>query len=479
MTGDLTTEQRRALDLVLAGRSIFLTGNAGTGKSHTLRVLLSSLERRNPPGSVVLTASTWLAASSLGGMSLHAFAGTGGEGPVEAAVKSVLRNERVLRQWRACRVLVVDEVSMVHSDFFDKVEEMARRIRGSPAPFGGIQLVLTGDFFQLPPVQRNKGCVPRPSASWICTGPMHAREDGTRIGFPHMSHERSAACVRAGRERSASSPVPRNRSESPRFCFQSGAWARCVQESVVLTRVFRQSDLEFIGILNRIRTGEPQPDDLARLRQLCTGAGAGGSAIKATQLQTHRQDTDRLNLEQLDRLPGSARAFPALDAGDSALLGQLASSCPAVKSLRLKEGAQVMLVRTIDHGKGLINGSRGVVEGFDQGLPVVRFANGVRKTVHREKWTLKSGPVQAERSQVPLQLAWAISVHKSQGMSLDAVEINLERAFEPGMAYVALSRARSPQGLKLVGGIDPRALQADPVVKEFYRAIHAGTRAAR
>eukprot|EP00884_Botryococcus_braunii_P016133 jgi/Botrbrau1/3202/Bobra.37_2s0032.1 len=232
--------------------------------------------------------------------------------------------------------------------------------------------------------------------------------------------------------------------------------------------------MSFVRILEAIRIGQATPQMLKVLgAELPKGPSDTSDGILPTQLHTHRTDVDSVNAQRLAELVGSSVSFSCRDSGPNQ--DALASLCPARKSLELKVGAQVVLIRSLRPAEGLVNGARGVVVGFAKSssqAPIVKFTNGVETTIHMEKWTFKAGnSVLATRTQVPLDLAWAISVHRSQGMSLDRAEINLEKAFEPGMAYVALSRVRSLEGLRLVGKIAPKALTADPKVVEFYRKL--------
>ncbi|PSC73053.1 ATP-dependent DNA helicase PIF1 [Micractinium conductrix] len=412
--GDLSDEQQRALQLVQSGRSIFFTGCAGTGKSLLLRHILRCL----PRNTTFVTGTTGLAACHLGGTTINSYAGIGrGEGSLESLVRMAGRGES-LQRWRATTHLIVDEVSMMDGRLFDTLEAVARKVRGSAAPFGGIQLILSGDFHQLPPVAK-------------------------------------------GREGAA----------QRKFCFEAESWARCIPESCFLSKVFRQSDNEFVDLLGKIRSGSCPQDKVSQLLKTCARPLPTDDGILPTKLFTHREDVDLINAQQLKALPSEPHKFVAQDVGSGEVL---AAACPARRTLELKVGAQVTLIKNISQRQGLVNGARGVVEKFNdsQGLPVVRFANGRVLTISRERWTIASGGrLAAQRVQLPLDLAWAMSVHKSQGLTLDRAEVSLERAFEPGMAYVALSRVRSLEGLRIIGSIAAQALRADPKVVLFYTRL--------
>ncbi|KDD76138.1 PIF1-like helicase [Helicosporidium sp. ATCC 50920] len=490
----LSTEQRRALEAVASGRSLFFTGCAGTGKSHLLRAVLDSL----PAHGTHVTGTTGLAASALGGCTLASWAGTGrlDHGASFAELLAAASRGEAARRWLAVRTLVVDEVSMLDGRWFDALERLAREIRRDSRPWGGVQLVLSGDFHQLPPVSR----------------------DGSRV-----------------------------------YCFEASTWGRVIKEQLTMTQVFRQGeDLDFVHLLADVRRGVCTGEGVRALRLRCRSlenhgpgeeeerkqdqagverkqdqagverkedrAGAtktedqidvifkndpaqppfslASAAIVSTKLMTHRQQVAEDNARQLAALPFPSRVFQAEDEGDVSLVR---GACPAESRLELKLGAQVILVRTVCAARGLVNGARGVVVGFAsaQGWPLVKFAclkalksasvvaapiktsGSLRPesdpsviAIAPERWTVScGGKLVASRRQIPLALGWALSIHKAQGLTLDSAEVDLSKAFEPGMAYVALSRVKSMDGLVIRGGIAPTALEADPRVLSFYRGL--------
>ncbi|KAM8805630.1 ATP-dependent DNA helicase PIF1 [Eudromia elegans] len=408
----LSAEQDAVLGAVLSGKSVFFTGCAGTGKSYLLKRIVGSL----PPGSTYATASTGVAACHVGGTTLHAFAGIGsGKAPLEQCVQLAER-PGVRQHWLACQHLVIDEISMVDGKFFDKLEAVARAVRKRDDPFGGIQLIICGDFLQLPPVCKAN--------------------------------------------------------EETKFCFQAKSWRKCIQINMELTEVRRQSDKTFISLLSAVRLGRCT-EEVARLLMQTATNRAERDGILATRLCTHKDDVEITNERRLRQLPGEGHTFEALDS-DPVLVKLIDAQCPVGSRVELKLGAQVMLAKNLDVSQGLVNGARGVVVGFEseqKGLPKVRFLCGVTQVIKAERWVFK-GPsgVHLSRQQLPLKLAWAISIHKSQGMSLDCVEISLSRVFESGQAYVALSRARSLAGLRVLD-FDPKVVRADPSVLQFYRRL--------
>uniref|UniRef100_A0A4W2GR97 ATP-dependent DNA helicase PIF1 n=1 Tax=Bos indicus x Bos taurus TaxID=30522 RepID=A0A4W2GR97_BOBOX len=409
---ELSKEQAAVLRAVLKGQSIFFTGSAGTGKSYLLKRILGSL----PPTGTVATASTGVAACHIGGTTLHAFAGIGsGQAPLAQCV-ALAQRPGVRQGWLNCQRLVIDEISMVEADLFDKLEAVARAVRQQNKPFGGIQLIICGDFLQLPPVTKG--------------------------------------------------------SQLPQFCFQAKSWRRCVPVTLELTEVWRQTDKTFISLLQAVRLGRCS-DEVTRQLRATAAHKVGRDGIVATRLCTHQDDVALTNERQLQELPGEIHSFEAMDS-DPEQARTLDAQCPVSQLLQLKLGAQVMLVKNLAVSRGLVNGARGVVVGFEaegRGLPQVRFLCGVTEVIRADRWTVQTtGGQLLSRQQLPLQLAWAISIHKSQGMSLDCVEMSLGRVFASGQAYVALSRARSLQGLRVLD-FDPMVVRCDPRVLSFYTTL--------
>ena len=439
----MSPDQAAVLRAVLTGHSVFFTGSAGTGKSFLIHRILSCLGGLGDRTWV--TSTTGITASHLGGCTVFHWSGLGaalveGKEGVSALAARVLRNRDALARWKGTRTLLVDEVSMLDGATFDRLEGVARLVRGDPRPFGGVQLILCGDFLQLPPVS--------------------ARGEDAKL-----------------------------------FAFEAQSWDSCVggNRTIELGKVFRQTDDAFISLLDSLRRGQCSPEHLRALQE-CQGndldALAGHDGIRPTSLLTLKKEVDAMNLRELAQLPGASRAFLAKDSSASSAAGgtlgstyleQLQANCPARARLELKVGAQVILLRNLSVGSGLCNGARGVVVRFAPatGHPLVRFTTGAEVSITPAVWsTLQGGMVVASREQLPLDLAWALSIHKSQGMTLDRARISLANVFEYGQAYVALSRLRGLEGAQLVGGFDPRSIRAHPRVLAYYDAL-GEARAAR
>jgi ATP-dependent DNA helicase PIF1 len=424
---ETSNDENIILNHVSEKRNVFFTGSAGTGKSTLLKKIIASM----PEKGTFITASTGIAATNIDGMTLHSFAGIGlGEENKQVLLEKVNKNTKCNKRWKEARILIIDEISMVDGDLFDKLEYIARGIRGNDKPFGGIQLICCGDFLQLPPVAQR------------------------------------------GNQKS--------------FCFESEAWKRTMDASVNLQFVYRQRDALFVRILEEMRQGVCSEGSIDILSKRVVRFNGGGgdddqdqnrddqADIKATKLFSLNRDVDRINEEELDKLIGENVMFQAVDRGNCQYWPQLKQNA-APDFLNLKVGAQVMLTINLDTDQKLCNGSRGVVVRFEydketrENVPVVKFVCGKESEVEPHKWkVVVEGKVLASRTQIPLKLAWALSIHKSQGQTLDKVEIRLDNAFEFGQAYVALSRVTSLKGLTLTS-FDPRVIKAHPKVIEYYR----------
>ncbi|KAL3683052.1 hypothetical protein R1sor_001074 [Riccia sorocarpa] len=432
----LSKQQLKVLKAISTGESVFLTGSAGTGKSFVLEFAVRVLKAKYGASAVFVTASTGLAACALGGTTVHAFAGIGlGVGSKESLADKVKSRKDSRIRWQAAKALIVDEISMIDGELFDKLDYIGRIVRNNPRPFGGIQLIVTGDFYQLPPVN------------------------------------------------------PENPQKY--FAFEADCWNRCFHLQVELQHVFRQADQDFVGLLNEIRRGGCSPGNEETLRQ-CSGPVDQSSGIVLTRLYPRKVDVSRENEQNLRALNQPTVMFIAKDEARNDFAKRQLDNVRVEAIVALSVGAQVMLAKNVDPGGGLVNGSRGVVVGFctpddpraseinkthhsvsPSGVwPLVRFAcDNLERLVVPESWTVLDGEVEvAKRTQVPLSLAWALSVHKCQGMTLDRVETDLSRAFDYGMVYVALSRVKSLQGLRLIG-FDPSKIRVHPKVAHFYEEL--------
>jgi ATP-dependent DNA helicase PIF1 len=424
---NLSSEQREIVETVLQGESIFFTGGGGTGKSYLLKKLVELL----PAATTAVTASTGIAACHINGTTLHQFVGIGRVDPrvpgiAQQIIGKLRRNPERLEIIKKTKVLIIDEISLIDAGLFELVSEILNAIRGTGKTFGGLQLVLSGDFLQLPPVSTKDG-------------------------------------------------------EPARFCFQSKTWKRAVKKCLYLTRIFRQSDAEFANILNQVRFGECSEETagilLTRVKHANRAQGTG--SLKLLPLN---KEVAELNEREISRIPRDVerQIFTSFDTVyDSLFL--LDAVCVAKASLILPIGARVILLSTISISDKLVNGSTGTIVKFSKSpaVPYVKFdAVAEPVAVRMHEWVFnQNGKEIARRRQIPLALAWGVSIHKSQGMTLESCEVSLDHIFEAGQAYVALSRCKSLDGLSIISnhpqGLSVKAIQksirANQICIDFYR----------
>lgn len=527
----LSKEQEDVLRLAEAGHNIFYTGSAGSGKSVLLRELIKILKKKYGDDQVAVTASTGLAACNIGGVTVHSFAGVGlGNGEVTKLYRKVRRSRKHMKRWESVSALVIDEISMLDGELLDKMDFIAQKIRKNRKPFGDIQLIFCGDFFQLPPVSKDNN-------------------------------------------------------NPTKFAFESSLWKEGIDMTILLTKVFRQQgDTKFIEMLNKMRLGQIDAETEREFKKL--NRPLPQDEIIPAELYSTRSEVERANYSRLSRLPGKAHIFHAIDGGaleDRELREKLLQNFLAPKELQLKIGAQVMMIKNID--ATLVNGSLGKVIDFidpetymfyetiirnpdlpaesltklkdnpellketwaaycededndtpvrqktikdafckndpeesvaqlgesifdflkDQStddsetrenlerkrellrqvhesskakrkLPLVRFKTSDLSTrtilVEPESWAIEDDNEKSlvSRVQLPLMLAWSLSIHKSQGQTLPKVKVDLRRVFEKGQAYVALSRAVSREGLQVLN-FDKSRIKAHQKVVDFYSTL--------
>lgn len=414
----LSKEQEDVERSVLDGDSIFLTGNAGTGKSFLLHHLIKNLKKKHNEDDVnhvYVTASTGIAALNVNGSTVHSFAGIGlGNDEMDILKKKVLKNKMARGRWERTKVLIIDEISMISGELFSKLESLARIIKKNDKPFGGIQLIICGDFFQLPPVFSKGNAL---------------------------------------------------------FCFQSKAWDKIIQKSFQLNFQFRQSgDKTFADILNEIRFGKISKEGEKLLLNTRNNEMKIGNGVIPTILYSHRVDVDRKNKEEFEKIKEEIKTFDSRDEGNEIYFVKPEKRCNVVSKLELKKGSQVMLIKNMDFKEKLVNGSVGIVVDFDSdnGDPIINFS-GNKTTIGPATFDLLQGDeIIATRIQIPLILSYAITIHKSQGMTLTHMVADVGKSFTFGQTYVALSRAESLDGLQIIG-FNKNKIFVSTVVMEFYK----------
>ncbi len=399
--------QLEALNILKTGANVFLTGEPGSGKTHTINQYLNYLRERGV--EVAVTASTGIAATHLGGMTIHSWSGLGVKQELsDYDLDRLAQDERLVKRVRKTKVLVIDEVSMLSARMLDLVDRLCKELRGSTEPFGDLQVILVGDFFQLPPV------------------------------------------VKGG--------------ERAQFAYEARVWPVAKFMVCYLSEQHRQEDPAFLAVLTGLRAGRLA---VAHRVALTTRVVAAESADhqNLTKLFPHNADVDRINEAELEKISASPRHFQMKGSGAPGMVESLKRNCLSPETLSLKVGAKVMFTKNSMERK-FVNGTTGEVTGFEQmsNYPVVKTRQGKTIVAEPLEWSVQVGEkVLARVTQVPLRLAWAITVHKSQGMSLDGALVDLKQAFEYGQGYVALSRLRSLSGLHLLG-FNERALEVHPEV---------------
>lgn len=427
---DLTQKQQEILDAVHSKRNVLVTGPAGCGKSYVIQAVIKQYNK-----SCAATAMTGIAATLLPfGKTLHSWGGIGlAKGDEEEILSKVRRNKKIREQWQTVELLIIDEVSMLTAELFEKLDYVARKVRKSDKFFGGIQLLLCGDFCQLPPVG------------------------------------------------------------SSEYCFQSELFMDNI-DCYLLDKIFRQQhDATFQEILNDLRFGVLSTEHRELLKGRIVSSPGEKDGIIPTQLFPTNVEVNNINEKELQKLLDTGneskvygaitkvcepdgKILPSKNPLYKKAIELLEKSYMTENELKLCVGAQVMLVYNLSVEEGLANGSRGVVTGFLKGNPVVRFLNGIERAILVHEFTSELSFATVSRQQIPLKLAWAITIHKSQGLTLDYVVTNLRSVFIPSQIYVSLSRVKNLEGLFLTG-INFGRVGCDPVVKEFYEQLqrNAGT----
>lgn len=415
--------QSQALDILKTGANVFLTGEPGAGKTHTVNTYVDYL--RSCEVEPAITASTGIAATHIGGMTIHSWSGLGIKTKLDKYdLDKIASSEYISKRVRKTKVLIIDEISMLSTNMLDMVDLVCREIKQNGEPFGGIQIVFVGDFFQLPPIVKRDN--------------VQGKQESLLGEFE-------------------------NKKGGGNFAYDSGAWDRARPVICYLGEQHRQDDKDFLSVLSGIRSNDVSKEHIDHIntRQI----DMDDMPENTTKLFSHNVDVDRVNNTELSRLDTESRFFNMVGAGNDKLVETLKKGCLSPEKLELKIGAVVMCTKNNPKEK-FANGTLGIVTDFEDfsGQPIIKTRNGKHITINPMDWTVEeNGKIRAQISQTPLRLAWAITVHKSQGMSMDAAIMDLSQVFEFGQGYVALSRVRRLSGLYLLG-INEHALKVHPEI---------------
>ena len=435
MSITLTSDQRRAISLMDQGKNVFVMGSGGTGKSYLVDVYYDMAVKYYGQDRVYKTSTTGVSAILIGGKTIHSWAGIMlGKKPVEEILQKM--KYPIKLRWRKTKVLFIDEISMLHPDVFDKLNEIGKALKGSHKPFGGIQVIITGDFFQLPVVKSSK------------------------------------------------------------FCFESESWREVVKETIHLKKIIRQTDKTFQDMLNEIRLGICSEETSRILRSRLNVDLTNDNGVKPTRLFPKNNDANKINIDKLNRLIKKRKMkyctytasytlnFNHTKRSSEQLIEQYKNSLNNFISDRivLSVGSQIMFKKNID--EQVANGTRGVIVDLIKTevmvgkttknitVPKVRLLNGTERIVEPVSFLYTvEDEFEIAKIQMPLKLAWATTIHSSQGMTLDCVEADIgDDVFEFGQAYVVLSRVRSLEGLSLIN-FNPHSIMAHPKVIEKFKNI--------
>lgn len=411
----------KILTLLKNGENVFLTGFAGTGKSYILNKLKEYFKKK-----LTITSTTGIAAVNVKGQTLHSWAGVGlCRNTVYNTVEKIKKRPTQYRQIMNCKILAVDEISMLNIEAFEYINEVLREVRECNDPFGGIQVFFIGDFFQLPPVEKE--------------------------------------------------------GEIRHYCFDSPVWDKLGLKNVVLKKNYRQNEENFITALAHMRENCLEVEDIELLKTRCVE----NEDADILHIFSTNEEANKYNFAKFNMIDEPVKLFYAEDGvyrgsklvtegfteSENYILEIFSKNCRAEKEIALKLGARVMLLVNMDFNKGLINGACGVIQGFNQDTISIKFDNGIVSNIPKHKFEYYYNErIVAERMQYPLKLAYGITIHKSQGMTLDRLVVDCARIFERGQSYVAMSRVKTLEGLYLKN-FEPEKVLVDNRVAEFYENI--------
>ncbi len=421
--------QKDALTILKMGKNVFLTGAPGSGKTFVLNQYIKYLKQNHI--DVAVTASTGIAATHIGGMTIHSWAGIGiKENLTDRELDHLEQKAYLWKRFQKVKVLIIDEISMLKDSTLNTIDQVCKFFKRNDLPFGGIQVVFSGDFFQLPPIEKR-----------------NSESETLKISF-----DGETEIVYEDEEYLAP------------FAFRARSWVEAELSICYLTEQHRQDDEHLIDLLNEIRGGQVSQNTYEKLLEKVVE----DDFEDVTKLFTHNVNVDIFNLKKLESISGKQKRFEMRTKGKEAVVATAKKGCLSPEILDIKIGSLVMFVKN-NPLRGYVNGTTGEVVDFEDGFPVVKTKDGQTFNAHPQSWVIEDrDTVLAEITQVPLKLAWAVTIHKSQGMTLDSAVIDLSQAFVPGQGYVALSRVKNWGGLYLKG-INAKALEIDQTVLHYDR----------
>ena len=407
---DLNEGQKQAARLLNGEDNVFITGGAGSGKSYLLRKFLRGID----PTKIPVLASTGAAAVLIGGRTFHSFFGLGIlEGGPDATIERALKDRRLARRLKKMSGFVLDEISMIPGSVLETAERIASLVRDDERPWGGLKMIAVGDFAQLPPIT---------------------------LGKSHRD-----------------------------WAFLNPVWEKSKFQAIQLTEMMRSKEMAFNEILGDVREGIVSD----RVKELLDWRSIheDDEEVEASVLYARKVDVERINLSKLARLSGTSKIFETAYTGDERTQKTLANTAPVPPKLELKKKALVMIRQNDPQGRW-VNGSLGHVVSMKSDTLEIELMNGRRIDLEKARFSVMSadGNEIGSATNFPVNLAYAITIHKAQGATLDRVILSLKQLWEPGQAYVALSRVKSSEGL-FVDGWEEASIFADPLVKRFHDDI--------
>ena len=411
--------QEYAYNQFKSGRNLFITGGAGVGKTHFIKTIIAEYGSKG----LALTSTTGISALLVGGRTIHSWSGLGLYDPTKAAstyIDKIKKKRFLVNQWKNTKVLIIDEISMMHPAMLDCLNAVAKNIRANDWPMGGIQTILVGDFFQLPPII--------------------IEEFGKKRG-----------------------------DAEPQFCFETNAWANLDLETIEFTKIYRQSEKQLMDVLNKIRVGKADTNVVKYLNRLTNNPNYNKNYTHVFPTKRKVADYNNQMLASIEEPEKRFKAVIDFDDKFNREFFKFPKDTLIEEELVVKKGCFVMCIFNLDFDQKVVNGSQGIITGFHEksGHPIVQFDCGTLMTLQPHVWEMEGYSI----SQYPLMVAYSVTVHKIQGSSIEKLSIDIgKNIFETGQSYVALSRCTNSNYLH-ISHLAPERIMANEKVVKFYRDI--------